>query len=90
MVLVPEGALFREEWLRHDDVADETIEQVTIGVDPSGGSDETGIVAAALLTDFPPGSSRRSFARRDASQWGEAAVRAHDDFDAVDNPVKVN
>ena len=49
MVLVPEGALFREEWLKHDDGARETIEQATVGVDPSGGSDETGIVAAALL-----------------------------------------
>jgi phage terminase large subunit-like protein len=90
MVLVPEGALFREEWLRHDDVASETIEQVTIGVDPSGGSDETGIVAAALLTDSRLAVLADRSLSGTPSQWGEAAVRAHDDFDADDVAVEVN
>jgi phage terminase large subunit-like protein len=90
MVLVPEGALFREEWLRHDDVASEMIEQVTIGVDPSGGSDETGIVAAALLTDSRLAVLADRSLSGTPSQWGEAAVRALDDFDADDIAVEVN
>jgi phage terminase large subunit-like protein len=37
--------------LLHDDIKEDLIEQVTVGVDPSGGADEVGIVVAALLTD---------------------------------------
>src|SRR5262249_2997387 len=33
----------------HNDVPEDIIEQVTVGVDPSGGGDEVGIVASALL-----------------------------------------
>ena len=51
MILEPEDALFKSEWLIHHDVPQEMIEQVTVGVDPSGGGDMIGIVVAALLTD---------------------------------------
>jgi phage terminase large subunit-like protein len=51
MLLEPADALFEEGWLIHDDVKQDLIEQVTVGVDLSGGADEVGIVVAALLTD---------------------------------------
>jgi len=38
-------------WPVHDDVPDSLVEQVTVGVDPSGGGDQIGIVVCALLTD---------------------------------------
>jgi hypothetical protein len=49
MILIPADALFREEWLRHDDVAHELIEQAAVGLDPSGGGDDVGIVVSALV-----------------------------------------
>src|SRR5215813_11551395 len=51
MILDPQNALFKDEWLIHNDVPEDIIEQVTVGVDPSGGGDEVGIVASALLND---------------------------------------
>src|SRR6476619_374645 len=51
MILDPMNALFKDEWLIHNDVPEDMIEQVTVGVDPSGGDDEGGIVASALLQD---------------------------------------
>jgi phage terminase large subunit-like protein len=43
MILDPLNALFKDNWLIHDDVAEVSIEQATVGVDPSGGADEVGI-----------------------------------------------
>jgi phage terminase large subunit-like protein len=51
MILDPQNALFKDDWLIIHDVPEEMIEQVTVGVDPSGGGDEVGIVACALLND---------------------------------------
>jgi phage terminase large subunit-like protein len=48
MILDPQNALFKDDWL---DVPEDMIEQVTVGVDPSGGNEEVGIVASALLND---------------------------------------
>src|SRR5262249_4446265 len=36
MILDPQNALFKDEWLIHNDVPEDIIEQVTVGVDPSG------------------------------------------------------
>src|SRR5262249_27740015 len=41
MILDPMNALFKDDWLIHDDVAEDMIEQVTVGVDPSGGDDRS-------------------------------------------------
>src|SRR5262249_11306823 len=35
MILDPQNALFKDDWLIHDEVAEDLIEQVTVGVDPS-------------------------------------------------------
>jgi phage terminase large subunit-like protein len=43
MILDPQNALFKDDWLVHDEVAEDLIEQVTVGVDPSDGADEVGI-----------------------------------------------
>jgi phage terminase large subunit-like protein len=90
MLLEPADALFEESWLIHDDVKEDLIEQVTVGVDPSGGADETGIIAAALLADGRLAVLADRSLSGTQAQWGEAAVRAHDDFDADDIAVEIN
>ena len=46
MILDPANALFKDDWVIRDDVKEDMIEQVTIGVDPSGGEDEVGRLCA--------------------------------------------
>lgn len=90
MILDPANALFKDDWLIHDDVEEEIIEQVTVGVDPSGGGDEVGIVATALLNDgrFAILADRSTVGS--PATWGEAVIKCHDDFDADDIVVEVN
>ena len=90
MILDPVNALFKDEWLIHDDVAEDRIEQVSIGVDPSGGGDEVGIVAGALLTDGHLAVLADRTTTGSPAQWGEAAIKAYDDFDADDFVVEIN
>jgi phage terminase large subunit-like protein len=90
MILEPEDALFKDNWLTHHDVPEELIEQVSIGVDPSGGEDTVGIVVAALLTDGRLAVLADRSTGGSPGTWGEAAIRAHDDFDADDIVVEVN
>src|SRR5499427_7509066 len=88
--LDPMNALFKDDWLIHDDVPEDMIEQVTVGVDPSGGGDEVGIVASALLNDGRFAVLADRTTTGSPAQWGEAAVKCHDDFDADDVVVEVN
>src|SRR5215831_17935449 len=90
MILDPPNALFKDDWLIHDGVAEDSVEQVTVGVDPSGGADEVGVVASALLNDgrFAVLADRSTTGT--PAQWGEAVVKCHDDFDADDIVVEVN
>jgi phage terminase large subunit-like protein len=90
MILDPVNALFKDDWLVHDDVAEDTIEQATVGVDPSGGADDVGIVASALLNDGRFAVLADRTTSGSPAVWGEAAVKAHDDFDADDVVVEVN
>jgi phage terminase large subunit-like protein len=90
MLLDPQNALFKDDWLIHSDVPAETIEQATVGVDPSGGGDEIGIVVSALLTDGRFGVLADRSCQGSPGQWGEAVVKAHDDFDCDDVVVEVN
>jgi phage terminase large subunit-like protein len=90
MLLEPADALFEEAWLIHDDVPQAMIEQVTVGVDPSGGADEVGIVVAALLTDGRLAVLADRSVSGTPAQWGDAVVRASDDFDSDDITVEVN
>jgi len=90
MILDPVNALFKDDWLQHDDVAEDRIEQVSVGVDPSGGGDEVGIVAAALLTDGKLAVLSDRTTTGSPAQWSEAAVKAYDDFDADEFVVEVN
>jgi phage terminase large subunit-like protein len=46
MLLEPADALFEETWLVHDDVKEDLIEQVTVGVDPSGAAMRSGSLSA--------------------------------------------
>lgn len=90
MILDPLNALFKGNWLVHNEVPEDIIEQVTVGVEPSGGGDEVGVVASALLNDgrFAVLADRTTVGS--PAQWGEAVVRCHDDFDADDVVVEVN
>lgn len=90
MLLDPENALFKDSWLVHDEVPVERIEQVTVGVDPSGGEDEVGIVVAALLTDNRYAILADRSVSGSPATWGDAVVRAHDDYDADDVVVETN
>src|SRR5262249_50922985 len=69
---------------------EDIIEQVTVGVDPSGGGDEVGIVASALLNDGRFAVLADRTTTGSPAQWGEAAVKCHDDFDADDVVVEIN
>ncbi len=90
MLLEPADALFEETWLIHDDVKEDRIEQVTVGVDPSGGSDEVGIIVGALLNDGRLAVLADRSTAGSPAQWGDAVVRASDNFDADDVTVEVN
>jgi phage terminase large subunit-like protein len=83
-------ALFKDHWLIIHDVPEEMIEQVTIGVDPSGGNDEVGIVACALLNDGRYAVLADPTTVGSPAPWGEAVVKCHDDFDADDVVVEIN
>ena len=77
MILDPPNALFNDDWLVHDDVPEDLIEQVTVGVDPSGGGDKVGIVACALLNDGRyavrwPTAPRAAARRSGATRWSNA------------------
>ena len=90
MILDPVNALFKDEWVQHDSVPQDAIEQTSVGVDPSGGGDEIGIVVGALLNDgrFAVLADRTLAAS--PAQWGDAVVRAHDEFDCDDVVVERN
>ncbi|MGY8682674.1 terminase family protein [Bradyrhizobium sp. UFLA05-153] len=90
MILDPVNALFKDDWLIHDEVPEESIEQATVGVDPSGGADEVGIVVSALLNDGRFAVLADRSTSGSPAQWGEAAVKAHDDFDGDDIVVEIN
>jgi phage terminase large subunit-like protein len=75
MLLEPADALFEEAWLIRDDVNEDLIEQVTVGVDPSGGADMVGIVVAALLHDGRLAVLADRTQGGSPGQWGDAVVR---------------
>jgi phage terminase large subunit-like protein len=91
LLLDPESALFRDEWIVRDPVKEELIEQVSVAVDPSGGADEVGIVVAALLVDGRLAVlADRSLKASTPAQWGHQVVKAHDEFSADDCCVEIN
>jgi phage terminase large subunit-like protein len=90
MILDPMNALFKDEWLVHDDIDEKIIEQATVGVDPSGGGDEIGIVASALLNDGKFGVLADRSTGGSPALWGDIVVRTHDEFDCDDVVVEVN
>jgi len=65
-----------EDWVfAARDAPEDIIEQVTVGVDPSGGGDEVGIVASALLNDGRFAVLADRTTTGSPAQWGEAAVK---------------
>src|SRR5262249_20326920 len=90
MLLDPLNALFKDDWIKREDIPEEIIEQVTVGVDPSGGGEEIGIVVSALLNDGRYGVLADRTLTGSPAQWGDATIAAHDDFDADDVVVERN
>jgi len=90
MLLDPVAALFKDGWFVHQDVPDDIIEQVAVGVDPSGGGDDVGIVVVALLNDGRLAVLADRTRTGSPAQWGEEVVKAYDDFDADDCVVERN
>lgn len=80
MLLDPPNALFKDGWLHHDPVPEEAIEQAGVGSDPSGGGDKVGIVVGTLLTDGRLAVLADRTVNATPAQWGDAVIRAHDDF----------
>jgi phage terminase large subunit-like protein len=91
LLLDPVNALFRDDWITRDPVPEELIEQASVGVDPSGGGDEIGIVVGALLTDGRLAVlADRSLSAASPGQWGDAVVAAYDEFSCDDAVVELN
>jgi hypothetical protein len=78
-----EGALWKQAIIGHRDEAP-SLRRIVVGVDPSGGGDEIGIVAAG------EGHDGRYYVLRDATQkgslgslnWGRKSVQVYDDLEA--------
>ena len=85
-----ENALFHDTWIRIDPVLEGLIEQVSIGVDPSGGGDAVGIVAAARLTDGRYAILADRTTHGSPASWGDEVVCLHDELEADDVSVEVN
>jgi phage terminase large subunit-like protein len=90
LLLDPIDALWRSEWIIRDPVDEKSIEQATVGVDPSGGGDTIGIGVSALLTDGRYAVLADRSVEGSPGAWGDAVVRAHDDYDCDDVCVEVN
>jgi phage terminase large subunit-like protein len=91
LILDPVNALFKDEWLHHwDTVPEDNIEQTSVGVDPSGGADEIGIVVGALMNDGHLAVLADRSREGSPAQWGDAVVRAHDEFKCDDVVVEKN
>jgi phage terminase large subunit-like protein len=93
LLLDPPDALFKDDWFKIEPVPNELIEIATVGVDPGGGAeegDQAGIVVAALLTDGRYAVLADRTCDGTPAVWGEAAVRAADDFDADEIVAETN
>jgi phage terminase large subunit-like protein len=91
LLLDPENALFKDDWIIRNPVPEEMIEQASVGVDPSGGGDEIGIVVGALLTDGRLAVlADRSLSAASPGQWGDEVVKAYDEFSCDDCVVELN
>lgn len=85
-----ENALFKDDWIEIDAVDEELIEQVSVGVDPSGGGDAIGIVVVARLTDGRYAVLADRTCRGSPAHWGAEVIRCHDEFEADDVVVETN
>jgi phage terminase large subunit-like protein len=92
LLLDPPNALFKDDWFKRETIDETTIEQVTVGVDPAGssGGDQAGIVVAALLNDGRYAVLADRTCDGTPAIWGDAAVKAADDFAAEEVCVELN
>jgi phage terminase large subunit-like protein len=85
-----DAELFHADWIQIADVPEADIEQVAVGVDPSGGADVIGIVACARLVDGRYAILADRSTKGSPAHWSEEAIRLHDELDAQDLVVETN
>lgn len=85
-----ESDLFRMEWIRRDLPPMLEMSEVAVGVDPSGGADEIGIVVAGRHQSGNSVVLADRTVKGSPESWGRAAVKAYDDFSADNLVVEVN
>ena len=90
LVIDSDHSLFKQEWIRIEPIPKDQIQQVSVGVDPSGGVDEHGIIVGALLVDGRYAILADRTCRGTPAHWAAEAIRAHDKFDADDLVLEVN
>ena len=77
-----ESDLFKMEWIGRKAIAYQDLKEVAVGVDPSGGGDEIGIVAAGAYRDGRSAVIADRTCKGTPEHWGREAVKTHDDFGA--------
>lgn len=75
-----ESDLFKMEWIGRKPIDYSKFKEIVVGVDPSGGGDEIGIVAAGAYHDGRSAVIADRTCKGTPEHWGREAVRTHDDF----------
>lgn len=77
-----EGDLFKMDWIGRSAITLGDFTRIAVGVDPSGGGDEIGIVVAGARRDKRAGVVADRTCKGSPEAWGRATVQAYDDYGA--------
>lgn len=77
-----EGDLFKMDWIGREKFAVGDFVKLAVGVDPSGGGDEIGIVVAGERQNAKAGVLADRTCKGTPEKWGAEVVKAYDDFAA--------
>jgi len=77
-----ESDLFKMSWIGRNPIRYSDFKEIAVGVDPSGGGDEIGIVAAGCYRDGRSAVIADRTCKGTPEHWGREAVKLHDDFGA--------
>lgn len=77
-----EGDLFKMDWIGRAAFSLGEFKRLAVGVDPSGGGDEIGIVVAGQREDKKAGVVADRTCKGTPEQWGRQVVKAYDDYGA--------
>lgn len=85
-----DNLVFKSEWLLRDNVEHSMLQEIAVGVDPSGGGDEIGIVAAGRIDDHAHAVLADRTVKGSPAIWGREAVKLYDELEADSICVEVN